>query len=528
MKPNVQLTIDNGQLKTKTFASLQFCGDMVLDVKLDCVFIGGFFMNAYHNIIVQLGGRLLPELRELKIIRKFNEHAQLRLTTLLPEGEAADFLESVGAQTAVEVKLADSEASRILFCGPVTALTVKAARDVYTLEIAAGSHTCDLDVAKTDRSFQNPALTYKSLVKTVIGTTTGADCIVNPRIADQKIGRFILQYRETDWQLLKRVASALGTGLIADAAAGGPKFWFGLPENDSRIVTAGVHYHYQVRKKLHSYREIEARQPSRALEDDFVNYEVELDEILRVGARLRFQNKSLMVTEAITELKQGDLKHRYCLTPEKGFLQNPAYNRLIAGLTLEGKVIEVEEDRVKLQLRIDGNQTPSEACWFSYASGFTSEGNTGWYCMPELSDWAKLYFPACREEEAYVISSVRRKERSGKRLQDPEIKRFRTVNGMAEADAFAKEMLFKRDQLHITLSGKDDNVLMIQIDDQKGVTVASGKELAIAAKRDININTGQKLRITAGEAIELQCRDSRIALNDLVEVEGVKINREMG
>jgi hypothetical protein len=488
--------------------------------------LGEIHMNAYHNIIVQLGERLLPELRELKIIRKFNEHAQLGLTALLPEEQADNLLESVDANTPVEVMLADGGVSRCLFRGLVTELSVKAAHDVYSLNITGISYTYRLDVARVDRSFQNPALTHKNLVKTVIGATAGADCIVNPSVADQKTGRFILQYRETNWQLLKRIASSLGTGLIPDPGAAGPKFWFGLPDTDNQAELGN--YHYRIQKKLNTYREVEADQSSTAQEDDFIVYEVELGRILRVGERIRFQNHSLVVAEAITGMEQGVLKHRYCLMPERGFLQKPTYNPLIAGLTLEGEVIDIEEDRIKLQLKLDGSQNPVEACWFSYASGFTSEGDTGLYCLPELGDWAKLYFPAHREEEAYVSGTIRRNEKNGERLQDPEAKYFRTVNGAAEPDAIAKEMLFTKEELRLTLSGKNDNPLMIQIDDHTGVTVLSGKGLEISAKQDIALNTGQKLSITAGEAIELSCRGSRIMMNDQVEIDGAKINRGIG
>jgi uncharacterized protein (DUF2345 family) len=79
----------------------------------------------------------------------------------------------------------------------------------------------------------------------------------------------------------------------------------------------------------------------------------------------------------------------------------------------------------------------------------------------------------------------------------------------------------------LTLSSKDDLSLMIQIDDSQGVTVSSSKEIAITAKQDITFNSGGKLSISAAEEIQLHCQESQITLNDQIEIDGMKINREM-
>lgn len=46
--------------------------------------------------------------------------------------------------------------------------------------------------------------------------------------------------------------------------------------------------------------------------------------------------------------------------------------------------------------------------WFPYSTIYASEDNTGWYCMPEIGDSIRIYFPSKKEEEGIAISSVAR------------------------------------------------------------------------------------------------------------------------
>ena len=45
------------------------------------------------------------------------------------------------------------------------------------------------------------------------------------------------------------------------------------------------------------------------------------------------------------------------------------------------------------------------ARWFPYATVYSSGDGTGWYCMPEIGDKIRLYFPTEKEQDAYVISA---------------------------------------------------------------------------------------------------------------------------
>lgn len=51
----------------------------------------------------------------------------------------------------------------------------------------------------------------------------------------KKLGQFTLQYQETDWKFLKRLASRFQTGLVPDPIAAKPSLTVGLPEGISEL-----------------------------------------------------------------------------------------------------------------------------------------------------------------------------------------------------------------------------------------------------------------------------------------------------
>ena len=101
--------------------------------------------------------------------------------------------------------------------------------------------------------------------------------------------------------------------------------------------------------------------------------------------------------------------HEYTATPENRLRQDILYNEKVVGASVEGEVIDIEEDNVRIHLEIDKDQKKDEAFWFPYSTFYTAEGETGWYCMPELEDQVKLYFPTNKEEEGIVLNSIRRR-----------------------------------------------------------------------------------------------------------------------
>jgi hypothetical protein len=196
--------------------------------------------------------------------------------------------------------------------------------------------------------------------------------LINNASNNSKINRFIIQYQETDWQFLKRVASQLYAGIVPVASFEKPKFYFGIPEGESRGDLE--RYHYSVKKDLAGFQNYSENHNKNLREIDFVYYEVVTDQVMEIGDTIKFRDKTLYVNEAVILVEDGLLLHRYKLTTKGGFSQPNLYNQKLIGASVQGRVIEVAKDNVRVHLEVDENQKKEEAYWFPYSSVYTAKG----------------------------------------------------------------------------------------------------------------------------------------------------------
>ncbi|WDZ54934.1 phage baseplate assembly protein V [Paenibacillus polymyxa] len=428
----------------------------------------------------------IQHIEQLHIERNLNDHAFLRIRGIFPEGEQARLIQMEGASESVEVIQKDElgKRVRILFHGEITHVDLKTVRDIYYIEIEAVSHTIQLDIKPIIRSFQDQNLTYDKLQRQILSKYEGSD-IIDTVSQNTKLGEFTLQYRETDWAFLKRMASRFGGVLVPEVAAETPKFWFGIPEGNVGELNEVV---YSTKRSFAAIGETEDTIETSA-SSHMTCYTVESGQYFRPGDHLRFRGKELVITRIVSKIRSGLLLHDYTLVQSEGIHQNLYCNDQICGASLEGKVIEVMGDQVRVDLSIDERQDKSKASWFPYDTGFSAEGHTGWYFMPELGDTVQLQFPNERESEGFVKSSIRRSKSSTPKLTDPDVKYWGTNRG--------KELKLSPSEVLVTAKM---NKVYIQLD-QNGVQVQSEGELSIYAGRTLTLDAGTKLSMQAGESI---------------------------
>jgi phage baseplate assembly protein gpV len=484
----------------------------------------------YEHLLCKLGGEELDQnnLRELRIEKRINDHVRIYLTGVVGSDRKDQYLEMTEADTEITVTSGKAGKETVLFNGVVTNIGIKSVRDIYYFEIEGASHTYNLDIAKEYRSFQDYQMSFRDLIEAVLGN---APALCNKvAVKDEALGQFILQYRETKWEFLKRRASQppFHTGLVADATGKKAQFWFGIPEGVERNLN-GQGFHYNARKKMAAYRDTAANHHNGTDEGDFVEYELVTDEFYNIGDTVSFKGQKLRVGRATATMSEGILKFDCALTTEAGLKQNLLYNQQLTGISIEGKVIAVERDNLKVSLVGIGEKEQAEAtaCWFPYATPYTAEGNTGWYCMPEIGDYVRLFCPNYQEAEAFITTSVRFRERdangqtssytdNGDKISNPQIKYFRTN--------FGKEIMFSEDEIVIT--GKDGE-LLVRLNEAKGIEILSHQAVTLTAKNDVNINSEEgKVALSAATELDLICQASSIKLDGETNIKGsqVKIN----
>ncbi|WCN36400.1 contractile injection system protein, VgrG/Pvc8 family [Aneurinibacillus uraniidurans] len=457
----------------------------------------------------------VKSLSEIKIIKTVNDHATLYVKAIIPEEKHDQYIEMASRTDTVQVNQVEEGAViRSLFAGLVSSVGITTVRGIYYLEIEALSHTCSMDSKLRSRSFQNKDMLYTELIEQVLTAYPDADYI-DTASKSSALQKCIIQYQETDWQFLKRMASHFGAVLIPDATATDPKFWFGLAEGRPRTA---LEHHYSIKKMLSDYRETSENYDSGVADADFSCYTIETHEYFTIGDPVTFKGTERKVSQSVTMMRDGMITHEYILTPEKGIRQNFIVNSQISGVSLQGKVIDVKKDMVRIHLDIDPEQKKKEAYWFSYATPYTAEGNSGWYCMPELEDVVQLYIPSSQEDEALVVRSIRKGGQQNPKTVDPSTKYWGTNNG--------KEIKMNGTELLLTAKKNKESQLFVKLHEKEGIEIHSDHSIVFTSDKNIEMDLNKKLAIQAGEEVYLLCGSSSIMMDGVTDIRGSRLRIE--
>ena len=211
-------------------------------------------------------------------------------------------------------------------------------------------------------------------------------------------------------------------------------------------------------------------------------------------------------------IDDGVIYNKYVLRDEKGMKIRKICNDKIAGLSLNAKILGCSTDVVKLSLEIDGYPSNDKnTVWLPYSTVFSSPDGTGWYCMPEIGDAIRLYFPDNEEKNSYTISSVNLESSDRKRRSDPSVKNIATKYG--------KEIIMRPGAVEIIANGH----LFMKLTDEKGIEIVSDKKITLDAKEDIKIS-GKTISIAGKEAIDLIQAGASINIQDDVTMSGGKVH----
>lgn len=318
-----------------------------------------------------------------------NDHALIQL-----EGQIS-YEESVVSQNGrftgskLKIQYRNNQQEQVLFYGFIKNIEFLWEGGVSRIWLEAISASWKLDLKRVCSSFQNKEITYAALA-CQIADRSGAEVI--PFCGnDTPLSGALIQYRETDWEFLKRIASHLNRFLICDVVTGRPAFWFGMRQG--KQVTIKSHYGEEV------------------LVDPLLNrtsYKIHSREAYDIGDRTMWRGEPVVVSQRIAEFQRGELFFTYCLDDEFSLNQEMQYNEQIAGRGFYGTVKQVSNERLKIQLDMDG-ENGSAQYWYPWRP---ETGNI-MYAMPEIGSPVLLMMPSHDEREAEVRICLHRDGRSG-------------------------------------------------------------------------------------------------------------------
>lgn len=413
---------------------------------------------------------------ELEITRRLNQHGQVRVKGIL-QAEDSKCVWQAGSKDPIAIYGENDSGETLLFSGVVTELEVIYRNHIYYVEIKGLSWTSMLDYEEKSCSFQDKGMSYYDLIHQVLNDYPESKFIDRTNSSVQSIGQFILQYRETDWEFCKRLATHFNTQLVADVLGETPRFWFGLPKNSVTLNSAGG---VAVKKATGKYHKAVAS-GFFVQEEQFVKYQILSKERLELGDIVEFDGRTMIVEESRAFLAKGILNYAYVLGLEVSLTVPKKMNHRIQGISLLGKVLERENQQVKLKLNVDKGQDTTTACWFPYAS----QANNLFYCMPEIGTSISLYFLSSDENSGIAMNAVRRNGGNCAKTSDPKLKYMGIPEG--------KEFKLGVTDIDFTANEK----LFMNMDAGKGILIQSHKDLTVFTKQKLFMEAKELIKVFA-------------------------------
>lgn len=433
----------------------------------------------------------------LDIMQEINRHGDVKIEGYVADENEEDYLKLLMRECWVKIEAIGKEKNtKVLFWGLVKGFELGEDNDQKKLKLEIISGSWLMDRNKHIRGFQNTGQTYSEIFKQLVLPYKDSGFISNISL-DNPLGEFILQYQETDWEFLMRIASKSNQFLTSECLSKGVKIYAGLPKTET--ITINQETRYTTFKEL--------KQDNSKIYES-MGYIIKLREAYGIGTAFILSGKEALVYKIESSYQNGEMLHTYFLKKKDDIQAKTIYLEKAQGVSLEGTVMEVKEDKVKVCLLKDENKGSISNSWFLFSTIYASETGTGWYCMPEINEKIRLYIPGREENAAYAISAVYNQPEKGER-NNPDNKILKTKYG--------KEIRLTPDEIVIT----NNQGLRIELLDGKGINIISNKAVVIEAGGDMTISSGKgSIIMAADSSLTMKQQGTEISLKDGIKFAG--------
>lgn len=333
----------------------------------------------------------------VRLEKKAGEHTKAFFSGILnPEKEGQD--NCIVPES--EIEIFDKGTEELLFRGIIRKVEIGVetvdADPLKRVELELASGTYLLDRKKWNRAFQNTSMNYQSAAELILKGYKGAALMMKQGMDTLPLGRPIIQYQETDWMFLKRLMSRLNQPLIPDNTSSKPQLYAGIIGMEE-ICEIQPGEENQVQELYYI---------KQGDEDGYLEYIWTTErnglKTRNVGDEIRYRGVTYYIKEAEILVRNSSIRHQYRFCLDSGFSIKEMQNSYMTGLALPGAVGKVSGDQVQVRLDIDAVEESN--CWYTYSTFYST-----FYCMPEIGDRVHLYIPGMKEEQAFVLNSIRDK-----------------------------------------------------------------------------------------------------------------------
>ncbi len=397
----------------------------------------------------------LKTISNMEISIKPNQHIQMILGGIL--NRSIDEAQSDWEGQDIQVLELDIEGQpkQVIFQGVIKKTYTYVENQVSQIIVTALSSSIKLDQGEKSRSHQDVNKTYGQLVQETVASAGGS---VKLHGSDTvQIRKPVIQYMETDWEFCKRMASHMRIPLYCNPTSPGISLQVGIEPGSKPVMEIGQEYQALIKPAL------PASQP-------MLSYEVKSYENYRIGDLVKTPTGNMNICEKTVIFGDGELQFSYKLCCMKDIQADVMFNSRIAGLVLEGEVINTAKENVFVKFDIDGHK--GEAL---YPFPWTPITGNIMYCMPEQGAKVGVYFGCSDEKEASAIVVLQRNSCytiSEKRILESK---------------FGKKMQLYPDHLSVKAKSMPEKRLALELIDDKKVNLQSHGYLHMHSSGNIRL-----------------------------------------
>ncbi len=296
------------------------------------------------------------QLYDIQIYSKVNEHGKAIITGIVKGTDVSE-----NNLRNEEITIWGEDQKRPLFSGLVQSFRLIEKGGLWELELVCASFTILLDQCLETRSYQNVSVCYREMLEEARERfNIRSKLVITAREAANLVEKPIIQYQETDWEFLKRMAGRLHTVLMPETTYPMVQMSIGCIQGTKYVTEDEEAYEEEL--NLDKYR---AAQGHKA-RSHYMSYRMKSQMNYELGDWVLWNGQELCVMEKKLFLKKGMIEWEYVLGLEAGFCLEEQPNVSMRGVSLSGVVIDRKEGMVKVHLDIDLKQDTTKAYWYPY------------------------------------------------------------------------------------------------------------------------------------------------------------------
>ncbi len=412
----------------------------------------------------------------LEIKVKENAHGSLRIKAVVQKDYKED-LEINMYKDKLSVIVLEKDSNKILFSGKIEELVINQMDGYCEIGLMAYTNTIHMDREKKNISYQDDRLTYDQVLEMVAVRNNKAEYTQNVERFRQ-IQFPIIQYEETDWNFLKRLASHFQTVIYPVMSNMKPAFQFGIRKGrqqewgDMEILRCGYGRYYYTDG---AYEEGDSKSSAKYMECQSVRF-------YGIGDFIYYQGHIYIIFQLEHKLVNGVILNTYILGADRMLQKKKYFNYAISGIQLQGTVKDRVGESVFIHLDIDHKEQKLFGWPFVPITGNLS------YCMPEVGTKAMLYFPTSDETDG-VVSCI---------IYESDINDDLDLQNREFKTAHSKKICMYPQ--YMEFSGQVGKILL---SDGMGIEINSKAGINLSADKDILIN-GTKVFLQS--PLEITCK----------------------